>query len=308
MTSPLRHVVAGLLLLASLRAGVAAAAVYDIYIAAGQSNMDGRAAIDNLPADRAAALSPQPGTLIHYTQPAAINPFHTGWEPLSAGFTNGKQPPFSRNFGPELGFAAEMAGLAPQRPVAIIKVSRGATNLAEDWAPDSGYMYQALDDAVQRALAELAARGDSGRVQGVFWHQGESDDTSSDNRRMNYEANLEAFVTAVRDDLLGEPGVPFVIGELANTYPGQFDVIRAAQADVAERLPGVALASSAGLATGADFLHFDAPSVVALGERMAAEMIGLRIPEPGALCLLVAAALAAGKRRRSVPAAPDRDA
>lgn len=272
----------------------AAASEYDIYIAAGQSNMDGRGDSADLTGPLA---SPQAGTLIHYSNPADPTEsgealITSGWQTLAPGFSI---PPGTRGggllsgtFGSEVSFAGAISqATSTPNPIAIIKVSRGGTNLRSDWSP-TGFMYTALLAQVDTALLELNNNGDTGTIRGMIWHQGESDTGDA----ANYQVNLEELIANVRSEF-GNDQLGFVIGELAQEKPQSF---RDLQSDIAANNAGVGFANSAGLTT-TDGTHFDAASQVVLGERFAQAMAPL-VPEPatGVVLLLLVGGLA-GRRR-----------
>jgi len=267
-------------LLLTLLIGRADAAVYDVYILAGQSNMDGRGNADDLAEPLA---SPQAGTLIYYANPA--NPsrgdstIRPGWQTLAPGFSippNRRGNPLpSGAFGPEISFASALRQANPSgHAIAIIKVSRGGTNLHTDWSP-TGFMYQAMIQEVAAAIQLLADAGDSGTIRGMLWHQGESDASSNP----NYRENLEELIANVRV-AFDRPHLPFVIGELAQTKPQAF---RHLQQTIAQENAGVEFAGSDDLNT-TDGTHFDADGQVLLGQRYAQALA--TVPEPSSLCLL----------------------
>lgn len=262
------------LLLLSLFVGSAHAADYDVYIMAGQSNMDGRGDVADLSEPFA---SEQVGTLIYYTNPA--NPSKkgekkkdsSGWQTLKPGYSvppgaRGKELT-SHTFGPELSFAYAM-GKAQNRPVAIIKITRGGTNLRSDWSP-KGFMYLAMLDEVKQAMQAMADRGDSGVLRGMLWHQGESDASKSE----TYQKNLEMLIANSRE-AFAVPDLPFLIGELAPTKPASF---RALQKAIAEENDNVFFVSSKDLET-TDRTHFDTASQIKMGQRFAEVMAKIMSP------------------------------
>jgi hypothetical protein len=165
---------------------------------------------------------------------------------------------------------------ASQRRVAIIKVSRGSTNLSSDWDPSDatngpkGHMYAGLETAVPQAIQALRDQGHSVEIRGMIWHQGESDGSSANQSTYDsYKANLTEFIQVVRQDL-GYPNLPFIIGEL-ESVSGTRVAVRTAQSDVAAAMNFVEFVPSSGLAV-ADGTHFTTESVIELGLRFAATM------------------------------------
>jgi iduronate 2-sulfatase len=280
-------------LLLLLLAGTAQADTYDVYILAGQSNMDGRGSVSSLSGTLA---TPQTGQLIYYANPgdgdATVK--SNGWQTLAPGFS--VSPGTSRSsalpngtFGPEIGFVDTLTQANPSgNPVAIIKVARGGTNLNSDWSP-TGFMYQALLTEVDAAMQALGTGGDTGAIRGMLWHQGESDSADLD----HYQDNLETLIGDVRT-LVADPLLPFVIGELAQTKSQAF---RTLQQTIADENLGVGFASSASLNTP-DGTHFDAAGQVVLGQRYA-EQIAILTPEPSSLILFGLGGVMLMRRQRT---------
>ena len=214
--------------------------------------------------------SAQAGTPIYYTHPA--NPGKEsekttrskGWQTLEPGYsvpTRSRPVDLpSQTFGPEVSFAMTMRQANEGgNPIAIIKVTRGGTNLRSDWSP-KGYMYQAMIAEVKKALQALKDSGDEGVLRGMLWHQGESDSKRLD----EYQGELETLITNARKEL-ASPELPFVIGELAQSKPEAF---RDLQRKIATDNDHVFFVSSKELNT-TDGTHFDTDGQVVLGQRFA---------------------------------------
>lgn len=267
------------------------AATFDVYIAAGQSNMDGRGDKGDLVGSLEVYSEPQPGILLYYDNPrdpandSAKRPTYqsNGWVPLQPGyaiqpgFPNGGTLPGTK-FGPEISFGRAISN-STERRVAIIKVSRGGTSLANDWDPsdtpgdEKGYMYRGFETAVPQALQALREQGHSVEVRGVIWHQGSADPPDY------YETHHREFIQAVRQEL-GYPNLPFLIGELAASY-GNRPAIRAIQRNVAATTSYAGLIPSDGLELLSDGHHFSASGVIELGLRYATTMQELISNLPG---------------------------
>ena len=96
-------------LLATMRLSVNADE-YDVYLLAGQSNMDGRGQVSELTPEQRLSFD---DAIIFYRN---LLKSSDGWKPLGPGFSmppkyKGDLP--SPMFGPELGFAQEMLSPAP---------------------------------------------------------------------------------------------------------------------------------------------------------------------------------------------------
>ena len=246
---------------------------YDVYLAAGQSNMDGRGSTSELTGDLASWNQPQTDVRVFYANPVNLDPlnptYNTGWQMLTPGFSvppgfSGTLP--STRFGPELAFARAVADANTNRSIALIKVSQGGTSLSSDWKPTSGYMYATLTNIARVALQSLTNSGAQYTLRGMIWHQGESDGSLS---TATYQARLTEFIAAVRNDF-GVANLPFVVGELATN---RSLTVRQAQLNVSETVPYVGFASSSNLVTLApDDPHFTSEGALIMGQRMAAAL------------------------------------
>lgn len=243
---------------------------YDVYLAGGQSNMDGRGSASDLTGDLVVWNQPQSDVRIWYANPVNLDPanptYSTGWQTLAPGFSvapgfTGNLP--STRFGPELAFARTVADADTNRRIAIIKVSQGGTSLSSDWRPASGYMYTTFTNIARTALQSLTNSGARYTLRGMIWHQGESDGSSS---TATYEARLTEFIAAVRGNF-GVANLPLVVGELATN---RSVTVRQAQFNVAQNIPYVGFASSSNLVTlSPDDPHFNSAGALIMGQRMA---------------------------------------
>ncbi len=244
-----------------------------VYLLAGQSNMDGRGNVADLTAEQGKPLA---GARIFYRNPPSTS---DGWKPLGPGYSvapgyKGALP--SLTFGPEITFGRTTLAAAPARELALIKGAVGGTNLRADWSPGlhgqpetQGLRYRDFLETVAQGLEALRQEGTPFVVRGIVWHQGEADSASTTEV---YQQQLTEFIARIRQDV-GQPALPFVIGEVYDN--GNRDTVRAAQRAVAASVPRVAFASSEGLATFDMGTHFDAASQLLLGERLAAAMAKL---------------------------------
>lgn len=251
-----------------------AATQFDVYLLAGQSNMDGRGQAKDLSDDQ---RRPSEKGAIFYRNP----PISTeGWMPLVPGFSippgYKKKTLPSPTFGPEIGFAAAMTKAQPGRRFALIKSSKGGTSLSKDWNPGAkgqpdtqGPCYRNCLETVALATKALTNDGSTLTWRGVLWHQGESDAGSATEV---YQRRLTDFIARLRDDL-GHPNLPVVIGEVFDN--GKRDSVRAAQRAVAKVVTGVSFIAADGTKTWDAGTHFDAASQLLLGERFATAVLQL---------------------------------
>lgn len=250
---------------------------YDVYLLAGQSNMDGRGLVSDLTKRRARSV--EDAIIFYRSVPRTSH----GWQKLAPGFSvppkyKGEFP--STTFGPELAFARSMLDAKPDRKLALIKGSKGGTSLRADWKPgvrgdegSQGPRYRDFIETIRMATSQLRSRGDQFAIRGMLWHQGESDSKS---KTATYRRRLEELIVRVREDI-AVPELPVVVGEVFNN--GKRDSVRTAIQEVAAGSETVGLASSDGTITSDPGTHFDANSQWLMGERFAQAMSGLPEPE-----------------------------
>lgn len=249
--------------------GSASAASYDVYILAGQSNMDGRGDTNQLTGAFSFWRQTQTNVLIYYKN-HYVTGYTPSWQTLKPGFSEDNGA-LTNTFGPELSIGYVLANAAPGRNIALIKVSRGGSNLYANWNPDlavggeGGVMYQDLTNGVPAALQALTSSGHTYTVRGLLWHQGEADTTATN----DYRNELTNFVAAVRRDL-NLPNLPFVIGEINrdNPDPG-YALIRQAQYAASQTSSNAYFVTAMGLPS--DGLHFYTTAVIGLGQRFGSQ-------------------------------------
>ena len=262
---PRLHLILSLTVLLAL-ANLAAAAAIDVYLLAGQSNMDGRGKSSELDA---ALQQPMEGALIWYRNPPVDS---AGWKPLAPGFSI---PPGFKNglpgptFGPEIGFAAALLAKQPKQLIGFIKGSKGGTTI-EQWNPGTageaksqGECYRAFMETIAMAKAALAKDGHTLTIRALLWHQGESN--AKDTAEV-YQTKLATFITRIRADV-GLPALPVLVGEVIDD--GKRDGVRAAQRAIPGVVPGVSFVTVDGLTSSDKGTHFDTKSQLALGRRFA---------------------------------------
>ena len=218
-----------------------------VFLLAGQSNMAGRAALD----DEAGRTDPR---ILQFNADdvwiPATDPLHVP----QFGFAG---------TGPGMSFAWTVAEALPGHEIRLIPCAVGATPLAR-WEPD-GDLFKNAANRLCLALAE----GES--LAGILWHQGETD-ARTEADAATYETRLEKAVRAWRA-LPGAAQAVFVCGELGRflsptDFPGAASV-NAALHNLASRIPYSACVSSAGLGDKGDCKHFDTPAQRELGRRYA---------------------------------------
>ena len=259
---------AALPLLLSLPAGAVAASSpkpLKVFLLAGQSNMNGQAAVAALPAN---LKRPQKSVLVWNG---------SVWTPLDKGnadivvmqLQRGKP---SRTFGPEMTFGPAMARYFGQ-PIGIIKVAYGGTNLAVNWSP---YRKHSLYARLVRSV-KGARKARPIVIIGMIWMQGEND-ARHEAMAQAYKKNLTHLIKTARKDF-GNPALPFVCGRITQlssfspTFPYS-DTVRKAQAAI--HLPAYRLINTDDLPRlNARDPHYNVTGMQELGKRFARAMIAL---------------------------------
>jgi iduronate 2-sulfatase len=250
-------------------APAAHAAAVDVYLLAGQSNMDGRGKTKEL---EEALKEPLPAVPIWYRQPLGDS---GGFQPLAPGFSI---PPGHKGglpgptFGIELSFARALLARQPQQRIALIKGSRGGTTI-EQWSPgqagkpdSQGECYRLFVDTIAKAIAALKSGGDVPTIRALLWHQGESN--AKDTAEV-YQAKLERLIARLREDV-ALPELPVLVGEVIDN--GERDGVRAAQKAIAGAVKGVTFVTCVGLTSSDKGTHYDTKSVLEFGQRFAAAL------------------------------------
>ncbi len=208
-----------------------------IFLLMGQSNMVGR--------DTTGLESQTPDPHIGFLKGTdwfiAIEPMHKG----------------GSGIGPGISFAREMLKNYPGGKIGLVPTAVGGSPL-KDWVKGAPHYEYALKEA------EIAAQ--FGVLEGILWHQGESD-SEKQSDALTYEARLTQMFRDFRDDL-GNPNLPIVVGQLGDfVIAPQVETVKTALKKIPTDLPSVEFADSKGLTDRGDHLHFSASSQLELGKR-----------------------------------------
>ena len=213
-----------------------------IFVLGGQSNMQGRGSVSQLPA---AYRSPPPNVVIWDGR---------SWVPLRPQGLN------DTTFGPEIGFGFALAKAHPDQRIGLVKVAAGGSSMI-DWNPhDSTSLYASLRQRARRALRSAP----NAVLSGVLWAQGESDARSEDLARA-YAARVDSLIAAFRRDL-GAPRLPFFCLEVNPPYAFAAIVTRAQHA-LPRRVGRTYVIRGDDLPKHPDNLHYSAAGQIRLGER-----------------------------------------
>lgn len=215
-----------------------------IYLLIGQSNMAGRAPFT---AEESADI-----------QRCYLLNAEDNWE--SARNPLNRYSTIRKNIGlqkmnPGYAFAKRMIEKDNNISIGLIVNAKGGTSIRQ-WAKGSEFYKEAL------RRTNVAQK--TGTLEGILWHQGESDAGDA-----QYLEKLEALIADFRDDL-DNPNLIFIAGQV-NDLPLINDQI----AKLPEAVSFTGFVSSDGLAA-MDRWHFDAESMKLLGQRYADEMLKIR--------------------------------
>lgn len=224
-----------------------------IFLLIGQSNMAGRAAIEDV--DK----TPIAGAMLW-------NIGDKKWQPALPPYNlySPSRKPVSMqrlNCGPS--FVQAWKQLHPDVEVGIVCAARGGTRIGQ-WSrkqPDSFKLYHHAVEATKAALAT------GGELKGILWHQGEGD--SGEGLLPKYPAKLKELVANLRQDL-GIKNLPVVYSQL-----GQWKPNYSAFNEMILKQPGniknTACVKTDGL-KNFDTAHFNSDAQRELGKRYATAM------------------------------------
>ncbi len=260
--------------------------VGDLWILAGQSNMEGVG-------DLADVETPHP--LVHSFQSReqwapAEEPLHwLGESPRAVHHVLWGQPvpaetpprDLSRTKGAGLGLTfaktwADGTGV----PVGLVPAAHGGTSM-QQWDParkgQGGHsLYGATLERVRAVGGSLGRR-----IAGILWYQGESDANPTD--AALYESRMTELVQSFRTDL-GQPDLPFYYVQLGGFVSDPFpesvsgwNRVRESQRTWQSTLPNIGMVSAidCGLDDG---IHIDTSGLKSLGKRLAAIAAGQPAP------------------------------
>lgn len=263
--------------------------VGDLWIMAGQSNMDG---CGKMTTD---VESPQVGVSCFYmgdTWGIAEDPL--SWLNESLDPVNWSVPEEQReeairrercvrDRGASLGlpFGKELLRLSGV-PIGLVTCSHGGTTMAQWDTALAGEGGRSLYGAMLRKVRKLG-----GKVKGCLWYQGESEALNGETATAAYRNTMVNWVSNLRNDL-GDPGLPFIYAQLSHFYSGDektgrlWNCVQQDQLALEELIDHSALIPTSDAAL-ADVIHLDGPSLVKVGHRMAWRAMALAHGQPVAM-------------------------
>ena len=254
---------------------------FHIYIAYGQSNMEGNAT--NF--DKNVDGKEHPRVKMFATTSCSNLGRPTVGEMYPA-----VPPMFKCNAGlsPADWFGRHMADSLPDVTIGIIPVAQGGTSIrlfdpddyknyiasAADWLQSGVKAYGNDGNAMGRIIEVAKKAQEKGVIKGIIFHQGETDGGMS-----NWEQIVKKTYEYMLDQLgLNAEETPFVAGEMVDG--GSCAGFNSRVHNLSKYIVNFSYASSAGYGSKGDGLHFTVEGYRGMGQRYAQEMLKLINVEP----------------------------
>ena len=175
---------------------------YDLFIMAGQSNMQGwRSDAAQYPVDRQ-NIDPK---IPFYFKALNYSSSNNSWQSLHSQLGHFKQG----HFGPEVSFARAIKN-AQMNP-AIFKYSSGSSSIKLQWkAPGHRGQYDDMVLQLKQAIHQLESQGHTVVPQAFIWIQGESD-ANSTQLAQEYYWHLKKLLVHLRNNVLRQPDLPVIL-------------------------------------------------------------------------------------------------
>lgn len=225
----------------------------DLYLLIGQSNMAGRAPLNEAENDslRNVYLFTGTGWL-----PAAnpLNKYSTVRKTLSM-----------QRLGPGYGFAKEIERCTG-RKIGLVVNARGGTSI-EAW--EKGYTGPNDYDLYEKAIAQVKKAKRYGHLRAIIWHQGEA----NRNRSETYLPLLKKLVKDLRKDLGGD--FYFLAGQIGQWRNSNREINRLIST-IPEQIKNAGYVATEGLKPlegDTSNPHFNNPSQLTLGKRYAFKIL-----------------------------------
>ena len=267
-----------------------------VFLMAGQSNADGRAALSTLP-DYMQDYVARGGSRFCYWSYA--NGSETAWQ-MFAGKMVPYMPYTDNNTTSRCGFDGIVYHLIEEalgQRFYVIKESRGGTAIdtrcsstddlwwcaAPEWlataAPRSGHsLALEFTENIRLCIDNVLSQLEEGyEIKCIMWHQGESDRTQA----AAYHDNLQQLVSYLRSWLVGKTGderyatLPFIAGTVNRSSTQYNAVVEQAVRRLAEEDANFHVVDMSDCKLGSDNLHFDATGEADAAQRMFDKLVEL---------------------------------
>jgi sialate O-acetylesterase len=258
-----------------LRCGRAAARIAsffvgDVWILAGQSNMEGIGLMTGKPKPhplaRAFSMRREWRLATEPLHVLAESPdrCHSEIGPCTVEEGEKRRRNAIKGVGPGLFFAREMIGRTSV-PQGLVCTAHGGTSMTQ-WDPKR--VDREGDSLYWSMLASVRATGQP--VAGVLWYQGESDANTAD--VPDYTRRMTELVSATRRDLK-QPGLPWVIVQISRVYGqtanyGPWNEIQEQQRLLPRRIKNLETVAAIDLPMD-DGIHIGSDGYVVLAQRLA---------------------------------------
>lgn len=175
---------------------------FDLFIMAGQSNMQGwRNDAAQYPHD-SRNIDPE---IPFYFEALDYSSSNDHWQTLEPQLGHFKQG----HFGPEVTFARALKR-SKMNPV-IFKYSSGSSSIKLQWkGPGQKGQYDDMIIHLQNAITQLENQGHSVVPRAFIWIQGESD-ANNQQLAQEYYWHLKKLLTHLRNNVLKEPTLPVIL-------------------------------------------------------------------------------------------------
>ena len=221
-----------------------------IFVMAGQSNMAGRGMVeprDTVSNDRILTINAANEIIL------AKEPLHF-YEPNLTGLDCG------------ISFANTLLhDIGKDVSILLIPAAVGGSS-SKQWLGDSLHRNVKLMSNFRQRIASIEKFG---TIQGILWHQGESD--TDDVNLPGYEERLKRIFARLRESCNGSPDLPILIGELGSFSENQdrWNAINTAIHKYAKSDRNAFVVATGDLKAKSDKIHFDSDSQREMGKRMA---------------------------------------
>ncbi|MSU59008.1 MAG: hypothetical protein EXS35_12725 [Pedosphaera sp.] len=181
------------------------------------------------------------------------------------------------HWGPEVGFA-RLLWDAGYRDFGIVKASRGGGgNSFWNKTNADHHMYDKVVSTVSNAVLALPPGYTNHQIVGLLYLQGESNGTTEANEA---DIRFSMLMTNLQTQLTNASGMKAVFGQIASDGSGNRLTTTQKQLALAAARADIGFAQSTGLTVhNVDWIsvHYDADSLIIIGERMASEAMTLGV-------------------------------